>query len=195
MSDLGPWETVNAAMAALKEEARPTAPEFPEANEQTAQAGRHLAAIHRMHLGELVRTRQLLEHIRKGKAAPALLVEAIPQMDMTQNMRTFGNLCGRNCMVVSGHHNIEEYDTFVRLEDGQNELLNIVVGKLREEHKVIHALLDQLYAAAVDLVQNPGEDSFATCANVFEQLEAVVKSHFGYEETELKDALGVFNAL
>ena len=195
MSTQGPWNNVRDALDALDEKGRPKAPPLPEATDRDRAVGGHLAAIHRAHLHELVTIRRLMGQIERGEAEPAALVKAVPEMEMTRNLATFGNLCGRACAILSGHHNIEEHDTFVRLEAGGNDAITAVVAKLRTEHEVVHALLEHLYGAAVELVQSPGRETFRTAKQVFEQLEAVIKSHFGYEETELEEALGVFGAL
>jgi len=41
-------------------------------------------------------------------------------------------------------------------------------------------------------LQNTSTGNFDEITQVFEQLHKVVKSHFGYEETELRDALGKY---
>lgn len=194
-ASLGPWQTVQDALSALQEAERPKAPSLPEATEADRRQGNTLAQIHAAHLSELVMTRSLLDQIRAGEADPARFAKAVDEMEMTRNARAFGNLCGRSCVILNGHHNIEEFDTFMRVEAGGRDGINRVVAKLREEHKVIHALIEQLYGAAVDLVNAPGQAAFDHAAVTFEQFEAVVKSHFGYEEVELEEALGLFNAI
>ncbi|MCA0044359.1 hemerythrin domain-containing protein [Celeribacter litoreus] len=195
MSGLGPWQSVTEALGALHEAERPKAPKLEDATDMDRRQGRMLAEIHKMHLSELAMTRRLLTQIETGGAEPGALREALDEMAMTRNFRAFGNLCGRSCQIINGHHNIEEYDTFVRVEAGGHAGINAVVTKLRAEHKVIHALIEHLYSAAVDLVQDPTEEHYRMAVEKFEQFEAVVKSHFGYEEVELEEALGLFNAL
>jgi len=53
-------------------------------------------------------------------------------------------------------------------------------------------LITRLETAAQVLVQNPDEQNFAQTKATFEQLHNVVISHFGYEEMELREALGRF---
>lgn len=194
MSREGPWDTVGEALAALDEAGRPKAPPLDVSDMERAN-GHHLAAIHRMHLGELSRVRRLMASIRTGEVPPQALAEAIPNMEMARNYQAFGNLCGRACMILNGHHNIEEYDMFPRVEAGGNASVNAVVRKLRDEHKIVHALIERLYAAAVALVRDADGGAFEEAEKVFDQFEAVVKSHFGYEERELEEAIGKFHAL
>jgi hypothetical protein len=194
-SNTGPWKTVDGALSALNEPARPKAPALKGGGAQARQDGKRLAAIHRMHLRDIVTARQLLQQIEATGTGATDLVRAIPNMSMTKNYRTFGNLCGRECMVLNMHHNIEEQDMFPRLERGGNAGISAVVAKLREEHRVVHALIERLYEAAVTLVEGPTPDAYTEARSVFAQLEAVVKSHFKYEETELEEALGLFGAI
>lgn len=191
----GPWDNVSDAMDALDEAGRPQAPSLDGVDPNARQSGRRLAAIHRMHLRDIVQARVLLDRITQGGVGADALVQAIPQMSMTRNYQTFGNLCGRECMVLNMHHNIEEQDMFPRLERAGVDGITAVVNKLREEHRVVHALIERLYEAAVALVEAPTERAYLDARLVFEQLEAVVKSHFKYEETELEEALGAFQAI
>ena len=70
--------------------------------------------------------------------------------------------------------------------------LKKVIDRLREEHLVIHQTLGKLEAAVMAAIQNPGAKTFAPLKTIFLQLEKFVKSHFGYEETELEEALGYY---
>jgi len=56
----------------------------------------------------------------------------------------------------------------------------------------VHELIKRLETAAKELVQNPDEQNFTQTKATFVQLHNVVISHFGYEETELREALGRF---
>jgi hypothetical protein len=175
----------------LDEAARPHVPPYENVTEQQKQAGRHLVAIHRMHLREISKARMVLRHIRDGALDPAALITAQQDMDMNQNYRLFGNICGQECRMLQFHHDAEEQHMFPALEAHGTEEIRCMVAKLRQEHLVVHELLDRLGEAAQALISAPTESAFSTAAEVFDKLEAVVRSHFGYEETGLKDALGV----
>jgi iron-sulfur cluster repair protein YtfE (RIC family) len=110
---------------------------------------------------------------------------------MSQNYRLFGNICGQECRMLQFHHDAEEQHMFPALEANGTEDIRCMVAKLREEHLVVHELLDRLQEAAQALISAPTEGAFSTTTEVFDKLKAVVRSHFGYEETGLKDALGV----
>lgn len=61
-----------------------------------------------------------------------------------------------------------------------------------EEHKAAHELLVRLERAAMALKFEVDQTNFDNARAVFRQLETVVHSHFGYEETQLEEAIGVF---
>lgn len=175
----------------LNEAARPSVQPYSNVTEQQMNAGRHLAAIHRMHLREISKARMILRHVTEGTSDPSALIEALRAMDMSQNYRLFGNICGRECKMLQFHHDAEEHHIFPALEASGTDQVRCMVAKLREEHFVVHELIERLEEAAHALSSNPSNQSFSNAAEIFDKLEAVVRSHFGYEETGLREALGV----
>jgi predicted glycoside hydrolase/deacetylase ChbG (UPF0249 family) len=182
-------------LADLKEAERPKAPPIEGVTDLQRRQGRQLAAIHRMHLMQMGQVRKMMQDIASGSVAPAALAQALPEMEMTRNYRQFGTLCGQECQFLDYHHGAEEHRVFPHLEGRGSDGLRAVIDKLRQEHEVVHALLERLYADAVRLVQSPGADAFEEAKATFEALERVVRSHFGYEEDELEEALGVYGGL
>ena len=81
---------------------------------------------------------------------------------------------------------------FPQLEQQNIKALSRVVDRLKQEHLIVHELITRLETTSQELVQNPGEQNLAKTKATFEQLHNVVISHFGYEETELREALGRF---
>ncbi|MEO0344342.1 MAG: hemerythrin domain-containing protein [Pseudomonadota bacterium] len=172
----------------LDEDKRPNTPAIGNGTAPSNNA-HHLAEIHRSHLMEIAKARQVLRFVQDGQAAPLKLMEAMKAMTLTENMRVFGTLCGQECRMLGFHHNAEELHLFPELEGQKIEGLTAVVAKLRAEHKIVHELLERLTKAAANLVSDPSEIHFDNCSEVFQKLETVVKSHFSYEETELRDAI------
>ena len=156
------------------------------------RAGAHLAAIHRMHLHDMNRMGAFLEHLKQGKMTPAEFSNRVKDSELSKNMKMFGTLCGRECQVLNFHHDAEEQMIFPELERQNIAALSRVVERLRQEHFVVHELLRRLDVAADKLLQDTSTGNFDEITQVFEQLHKVVKSHFGYEETELRDALGKY---
>ena len=171
---------------------RPSMPALDGITDQHRRAGLHLAAIHRMHLQDMNRMGIFLEHLKQGKITAVAFADSINKIELNQNMRMFGTLCGRECQVLNFHHDAEEQMIFPELERQNIDALSKIVERLRQEHLVVHELLKRLGAAADKLIKDTSTSNFDEIAGIFEQLHKVVKSHFGYEETELREALGKF---
>ncbi|WP_424929008.1 hemerythrin domain-containing protein [Amaricoccus tamworthensis] len=182
-------------LSALKVHARPRAPKIPGATDAQREQGRSLAMIHAMHLSDMAMIRQMVERIEHDRSAAKDLAEAVPELAMTRNLRNFGALCGRECNNLLFHHGAEEHHMFPALEELGDTGLRAVIAKLREEHEVIHALLEDLGTGAMAVMQSPDPSTYAALRDTFEMLDAAIRSHFGYEETELQEALGVFQVL
>lgn len=176
----------------LDEAARPAAPKVPQATDMHRRQGMQLAAIHRHYLMEMARVAAVLQRIEAGDAPPEHLKQITLSLDMAENLRAFGSICGHECRVLKMHHDIESHDMFPRVEAAGGGLFRAVVAKLRAEHEVVHELLVRLDRAADDLIADPSEENFAQAGAVFRKLEAVIRSHFGYEETELAEAIGYY---
>ena len=170
---------------------RPHLPPMPGATDEHRRQGRKLAAIHRGHLWDLARIAQVLRRIKAGDAPPEDLRDIVLNADMAQNYRAFGSLCGQECRMLSFHHDAEEHHMFPELEAVGNAALSKVVARLRVEHEVVHELLTRLERAAMTLMYEATDENFAGAEATFERLLDVVKSHFGYEETELEEAIGL----
>ncbi|MFY0595509.1 MAG: hemerythrin domain-containing protein [Cognatishimia sp.] len=171
---------------------RPEMPPLPGATEDHRRQGRKLAAIHRMHLMDMARIAALLRRTELGDASPEELNKAVRGLELTENMRSFGSLCGRECKVLAFHHDAEEHSIFPQLEAQQVDALTALVARLRAEHKVVHELIIRLERAAMALMFETTPENFAEAKAVYWKLEEVIRSHFGYEETQLEEAIGLF---
>ncbi|MBA4799917.1 MAG: hemerythrin domain-containing protein [Rhizobiales bacterium] len=176
----------------LDEAARPKAPPVPEATDVHRYQGRQLAQIHSHHLREMAQIGAILARIETGGAPPEHLRQIVLSLDMAENFQAFGSLCGRECHVLKFHHDIESADMFPRLKAAGGGRFGAVVAKLMAEHEVVHELIVRLARAAEALADAPTEANFILAGKTFRKLEAVVRSHFGYEETELEEAIGYY---
>lgn len=176
----------------LDEPSRPKAPKVPAATDMHRRQGRQLAAIHRHYLMEMAQIGAVLARIEAGDAPPENLKQIVLSLDMAENFRAFGNLCGRECQVLKFHHDIEGSDMFPRIEAAAGGIFREVVDKLLSEHEVVHELIIRLSRAADALMIDPIEANFVHAATTYRRLEEVVRSHFGYEETELTEAIGYY---
>ena len=171
---------------------RPSMPALQNVTEAEHRAGLHLAAIHRMHLRDMQRLTHMLEQVEQGAVSPEVFAQEVSNVEFTHNMRMFGTMCGRECQVLTFHHDAEEHMIFPQLEQQNIQALSRVVERLKQEHLIVHELITRLETVAQALVQNPDEHNLAKTKATFAQLHTVVISHFGYEETELREALGRF---
>ena len=176
----------------LDEAARPKAPPVPEATDIHRRQGGQLAAIHRHYLREMGQIGAVLARIEARDAPPEQLKQLVLSLDMAENFRAFGSLCGRECQVLKFHHDIKSTDMFPRIEAAGGGRFREVVAKLKAEHEVVHELIIRLSRAADALAASPSEANFVAAGNTFRKLEEVVRSHFGYEETELAEAIGYY---
>ncbi|MEL7026571.1 MAG: hemerythrin domain-containing protein [Pseudomonadota bacterium] len=176
----------------LNETARPKAPPVPGARGHPRKMGGQLAAIHAGYLHQIARVAAVLERIEAGDAPPEHLHQIVLSLDMAENFRAFGSLCGQQCSILKMHHDIEQASMFPRLEEAGGGIFAAIVAKLRDEHEVVHELLVRLERAAMALMYDQTDENFAQAAETFHKLEEVLRSHFGYEETELAEAIGYY---
>lgn len=185
----------------LNEAARPAAPRIEGATEAHRRQGGRLALIHAMYLREMAQTRQLVDQIEAAETAAAArdgaraLAARLDEMPMLRNLRLFGALCGQHCAHVMAHHDIEEAHMFPHLDRAAGAGFAPVLAKLRAEHEVIHARLEALALAVQEMMQAPGAAAYGPLKAAFEALYTDMQSHFGYEETELREALGVYGGV
>ncbi|MRX50570.1 hypothetical protein GI374_08955 [Paracoccus sp. S-4012] len=151
--------------------------------------GRGLAAIHRLYLRDLRGIEVLMNDIRAGLAHPAELAPAVRGMPMAENLRLFGTACGAACRALTNHHMLEDMWLFPEVAE-RAEGHGPLVARLKAEHEVIEAGIEALAVAAERLAEAAVAEHFADCARLYARLLAVVRSHFGYEETRLAPAMG-----
>jgi hypothetical protein len=145
-----------------------------------------------MHLADIEQVGRLIGLVEAGDRDVAALASMVAGLDMTRNFRVFGTLCGRECHVLTLHHRLESLHVFPVLADRGDAGLRAVVARLQAEHEVVHALILRLDEATEALMAAPAPATFAAARNAFAALERVVRSHFGYEEMELEEALGFY---
>ena len=179
----------------LNEAARPKAPAIPHATDRHRRVGARLGLIHDAHRRELRALRATLDRIAREGADAGDLAVAVGELGMARNLELFGALCGRECSHLQFHHDIEEGHTFPIMERRGSDGLRLVIAKLREEHEVVHALIAALHDRTVRFTEEPSETALEAVREALDRIEEVVHSHFGYEEAELEEALGVHDAL
>ncbi|WP_132858277.1 hemerythrin domain-containing protein [Shimia isoporae] len=176
----------------LDEASRPKAPPVPEATDTHRRQGKQLAFIHRHYLMEMAKIGAVLARIEAGDTPPEDLRRIVLSLDMAENFKAFGSLCGHECQILKMHHDIESMQMFPRIAAAGGGKFMDVVAKLKAEHEVVHELIIRLGDAADALQADPVEANFAKAAATYRKLEEVVRSHFRYEETELAEAIGYY---
>lgn len=171
---------------------RPAAPKLDTVTPQQHAAGQHLAMIHSHYLQDLARIAMVIDRIEAGDTPPAHLAQIVLASEMSQNFAAFGTLCGQGCRMLMMHHDIEEAHMFPAVDAKAPASFAPIVARLREEHHVIHELLNRLGEAAQTLATRPDPAGFATTRDIYHALLAAIESHFGYEEASLEEAIGVY---
>ena len=182
-------------VSALNESSRPMAPKILGATDAQRQRGGRLAAIHAIHLSDMARVRALSLRIDNDAAARILLAQAVDDLAMFNNIKTFGAMCGRECTNLLFHHQGEEQQIFPALAAHAGTGFRGVLAKLKAEHLVIHEMISDLSDQAGQVMTLPSPKSYAALREALSRLDAALKSHFGYEKTELKEVLGVLHIL
>lgn len=179
----------------LEDDTRPRAPPIPQATPADRMAGKRLAMIHAMHIDALNETKAMMLKVEAGELDAGTLATKIETLDMMRNYVRFGNLCGRECEFLNYHHSAEDGDIFPVILAGASDGVKAVIERLMQEHDVIHELLLTLSQNVTALLADPGAETFAQAKETFCLIDRVVRSHFGYEQTELEEALGFYRAL
>ncbi|WP_405030656.1 hemerythrin domain-containing protein [Methylobacterium sp. WCS2018Hpa-22] len=91
------------------------------------------------------------------------------------------------------HHDIEEGSLYPRLR--QNVGLRPVLDRLGAEHRTVHALLERIRETSNVIASDPTRERILALDEIYEVFERIVVSHFGYEERELEEAIGFYDAL
>ena len=172
----------------LDDSRRPKAPKIEGLNAFQRSRGKRLRWFHDHHRAQLAEVSRTLETLDA-----AALSEQVSKLDMSANYRMFENLCGQECQMLTGHHTIEDIHMFPQLHDEGSNGVKKVVERLMAEHLVVHELIEELEQRAWACLQNPGTETFTAAKETFQTLNTCVRSHFGYEETELEDALSVID--
>ena len=152
-----------------------------------ASAGRHLLDVHDHYRAELGRLRDVLDQVRAGTVDTASARSEVNAMAVRSNTWVLGSVCQSYCLALTQHHTMEDVAVFPHL-GSQDSGLRAVLDRLGEEHRAIHALLESVDSALVDLVRTP--EDLTAVEDAVDALTEALLSHFAYEERELVGPLG-----
>jgi hemerythrin-like domain-containing protein len=171
------------------ESTRPRRPESgPEVTytEQGRAMGQHLIDVHDMLRRELDQVRSVIAQVKDLSLDVGSARSALNEMTMRQNDWTLGAYCARYCTTVTTHHSLEDSSVFPHLRARESELAP-VLDRLREEHLVIHDVIEQVDRALVRFVSEPGD--FGALDEAVDALTDTLLSHLAYEEEQLVEPL------
>jgi iron-sulfur cluster repair protein YtfE (RIC family) len=174
----------------LDDSKRPKAPKIETITPAQRRQGRRLALYHKMHRQQLSEVSNYMAHV---ETEIAQIAAKISDLHMRNNYKMFGNLCGQECQMLTFHHDAEQSHVFPILHEQGSDGLKRVVERLIAEHVVVHELIEELEAAAGVALKLPNAETFSNLKEIFKVLDRTVRSHFGYEEAELEEALGVID--
>jgi hypothetical protein len=172
------------------EATRPTLAEPADASyrpEQEAMA-RHLVDIHDHLRAELNRLGGLVDEVRRGLLSAGGARAEVHAMSLRQNNWTLGAYCQSYCSFVNGHHSLEDASVFPHLRRA-DAAVGPVLDRLKEEHVVIHHLLDSVDTALVALVRDGDAAALDRVEETLDLLADRLLSHLAYEERELRGPL------
>jgi hemerythrin-like domain-containing protein len=179
LSDRAPWD----------ESTRPRRDRSaPKASytDQGRRAAKQLIKVHDLLRGELSELRHLLRQVRDEAIQAGEARAALNEMALRQNDWSLDTFCARFCAVVAQHHGAEDATMFPHLAR-RDPQLTPVINRLTQEHRVIHAAIQEVDRALVQHMTRPQNHDAIQAAIDF--LTDALLSHLAYEEQELVEPL------
>lgn len=96
--------------------------------------------------------------------------------------------CWGFCTALDGHHTSEDRALFPLLQAERPELAD-VIGKLKQDHSMLSHLIKALTAELTE------DADAASLHRHLDGIEAIMETHFGYEERQLRTALAELPAI
>lgn len=172
---------------ALDEATRPRAARGIALTPAQQLPGQHLRAIHDHFRGQLRAVLDEVRAVRRGEGSLGEVRAAVHAMALRPTYEQLGSFCGQLCQFVTMHHSIEDRAMLPAVAVMPDYAP--VVERLMEEHLVIH---DHLVALDDVVVRMAGDtDLLADLDAAVTALDAVLTSHFAYEEQEMAEPLGL----
>ncbi|MEA2651807.1 MAG: hypothetical protein QOI85_1528 [Chloroflexota bacterium] len=150
------------------------------------RASKLLIEVHDLLRRELSDLRDMLRQVRDGAMQAGDAMAALNEMALRQNDWTLGAVCARYCSVVAQHHGAEDAAMFPHLARSEPQL-KPVIGRLTEEHVVIHDAIEEVDRALAQHITRP--ENHDAIQGAIDYLTDALLSHFAYEEQELMEPL------
>jgi hemerythrin-like domain-containing protein len=175
-----------AAARAAREAQRLVREEEPNAA-VGSEGQQMLLAVHQHLRQELAKLRDVIQEVREGRASATEARSYLNAMTMRQNYWTLGAFCAAYCRVVSVHHAIEDQQLFRDIRAGDHTL-GPILDRLQHEHEEIAAVLGEIDAALVAMVED--EKHLDDTQAAVEHLSDALLAHLQYEEDSLLAPIG-----
>jgi hypothetical protein len=170
------------------ESARPPIVTFADPPPHAHGTQAHLRGIHDHYRGALRMVVETAEAAVAGQASAAEVREAVHAAGLTETYQRLGSWCGQLCQVLTQHHTIEDVVFSPQLKAADPGLAP-TVDRLMHEHTVVHEVLERIDASAVEFSRDRAQ--VGRLLEEVRHLEALLLSHFAYEEEAVGLALGV----
>lgn len=180
------------ALPGWDEATRPRIEPYEATPAEHAQ-GDHLRMVHDAYRQGFVQVAATLAAAAAGTADAGDVRAAVHGTGLQAAYQRAGNFCGQLCTAIGTHHRIEDAFLYPALQAADPARMGEVLGRLSDEHDIVHAVLERLDAEAVALAADPSSITAVTA--VFEHLRGLMESHFRYEEEQIGDALGVHRVM
>jgi hypothetical protein len=135
---------------------------------------------------ELNELRDILGQVRDGAVTAGTARSALNEMALRQNDWTLGAFCSRYCGALTQHHGLEDEAIFPHLVHSE-PTLEPVIGRLVDEHLVIHDAIQAVDVALVSHINHP--DDYEPIQDAIDFLTDALLSHLSYEEHEIVEPL------
>ena len=158
----------------------------PTYTDQGRLIAHHLIEVHDHLRTELTKIRDLIGQVKDGALTAQGARDEIGELTLRQNDWVMGAYCASYCRTVATHHSMEDDSVFpyLRRSDGG---LRPVIDRLEAEHRVIHAVLEEIDAALVAFMGHP--DDFSDVDAAIDSLTDTLLSHLSWEEHQLVEPL------
>lgn len=152
--------------------------------------GDHLRQVHDMYRAELDFLVRVTQQVEDGVARVADIRQALHDLSLRRELDQYGSICGRFCQAVTTHHTIEDQHMFPSVR-ALDDRYAPVVDQLEREHLEIHRLLLAIDGAVVATLDGSGP--LGDALDAVRNLEALLTSHFHYEEQQLLEPLALLD--
>ena len=174
-------------MPPIDDSTRPRVAGSVELTPRQRLGGDHLRMIHDHFRQQLETLTRAVASVQEGAGGLDDVRAGVQALAPSLTAQQVAGLCGQVCRFLTMHHSIEDQSLFPAV--ATLEAYAPVAARLAEEHLVIHDHLERVDDLAVAVHSDPSR--VTELADAVGDLRRDLESHFGYEETEMAEPLGL----